>query len=127
MFKADLFCPECGWEMVRDHVWNGLFPPYWTMEETWKVIFARGDAEAAGVDVNSADWPVWVNPELTDFPEHCGSRESCRNAIHLADGRRGGCLLPITLTEHGREYVRQALGTGTVDPVPASLWRGLLD
>lgn len=85
IYCADIYCDDCGEAIARD---------------------------CRGVDDGDSDtFPQGPFPNgggEADCPQHCGSGADCLNALEV-DGHKVGAWLENDLTNHGVEYVRDAI------------------
>lgn len=94
IYQADIYCTDCG-NLIRKE----LDAANKTPEEP--------DDERS---YDSDDYPKSCgDDEESDSPQHCGSGETCVNAIELSDGRKIGCFVSDSLTDYGVEYVKEAI------------------
>ena len=99
IYDADIFCEQCG-EEIRKWLTHDGFAP---------------DDSSDELSYDSDEFPKGPYPDgggEADTPQHCGSGETCYNAIELNDGRPIGVLLNNDLTSEGVEYVREAMKDG---------------
>jgi len=94
IYAADVYCDSCiasiKASIKADLRRKGLEPENSGDERTY----------------DSNDWPKWLADSAeADAPQHCGSGDTCLEAVTLADGRVVGAVLGA-LTPAGEAYVR---------------------
>lgn len=102
MYCAELFCDECGLQLIQD------------LEESFTLN--NGDSD-------TFPQPATDNQEA-DYPLHCASFENCKDPIdltqyglhpiarlHGSEVRLIGCILSDQLTDEGVRFLKEILST----------------
>ena len=110
IYQADVYCDDCGRDIVRRLKGEGKNPADFDDENLY----------------DSDEYPKdGDDDEESDSPQHCGNGADCVNAIVLSDGSKVGCLIGTNLTSEGMDYVREAVQEGGM--VAREVWRDEFD
>lgn len=94
IFQADMYCDGCTVEIKKDLKKAGKVPEDLDDEDSY----------------DSDDYPQGpYSDQESDSPQHCGSHESCVNAIELPYGGKIGAWLGGSLTGEGTKYVAETI------------------
>ncbi len=104
IYQADCWCDSCA-ERIRTNLdFEGKTP-------------ASTDERA----YDSNEYPKYMSEdEESDCPQHCGALIECLEAEILQDGTKIGALLSRSLTDAGKQYVKEYILQGGV---VAAFWR----
>lgn len=95
IYRADIYCKECGEAIQAKLSKEGKAPSFPHLESTF----------------DSDEYPKGPYPDgggEADTPHHCGNAHRCLNPLELSDGQKVGRWLGNPLTKAGVEYVREA-------------------
>lgn len=155
VYDADVYCDACGEQQVRELNRGNAIEVADCLGRVADDVLAWHDRNpgrpltdypaplaAAGTvaplladmlrtpyDEGSDRFPMhFPNGGEADSPQHCGCHAQCCGAITLSDGQRVGAYIPTTLTEEGRQYVRDCIADGGLCAVEvwAELWPDLV-
>ena len=98
IYQADCFCDDCGEAIKAAIAAEGKAPENSDDESTY----------------DSDEYPKgpFSDDDASDGPQHCGSGESCFNAVELPSGHKIGMLLGTSLTDYGVNYLRNVIRDG---------------
>lgn len=108
IYAADCYCEDCA-KSIKKHLRRiGRVPKNPNDETTFDSdCWPKGPYEKGG--------------GASDTPQHCGSGETCVNAMEVGDGYKVGVWLENPLTQAGEDYVLEQIEEHT-DGLVSDFW-----